>query len=105
MSDPLYDNLFHRAVDMQYKFHDFTAGANHPEVHVLQNEIHQLIGDIREHKDTKSLEYRINTIQHQLSQSQHVAQPFMQYGHSDYLHSNYEQMRHNILDFEKKQSF
>ena len=103
MSDPLYDDLYHQAVDMQYKFHDFTAGANDPEVHVLQNEIHNLIGDIRNQKDSQALDYRIKTIQQQLSQSQHAPHPYINYGHVDYLHSNYEQMRQNIQNFEKNQ--
>jgi len=103
--DALYNDLYHKAVDMQYKFHDFTEGVNDPHVHVLQNEIHQLIGDIRERKDPQTLEGRIRTIQQQLSEGQHIPHPYINYGHSDYLHSNYEHMRQNLRQFETGQHY
>jgi|SRR3989344_3266635 len=101
--DQLYNDLYKKAADLQYKFHGFTTGANDPHVHVLQNEIHQLIGDIRGRKDTQALETRIHNIEHQIDMGRHIPQPYMNYGHSDLLHNSYEEMRHNLLDFEKKQ--
>jgi hypothetical protein len=97
--DQMYNDLFKRAVNMQYKFHNFTAYGNHPDVHVLQNEIHQLIGDIRMHKNSQSLNTRIRTIEHQLNQGQHTPQPYMNYADTTYLRNNYEQMRQNVLKY------
>jgi hypothetical protein len=97
--DKLYDPLFHQAIDLQYKFHDYTAGANHPEAYALQNEIHQLVGDIHSRRDPGHIERRIATIQRQLKQAEHAPQPFIHYSHSDSMYKNYEQMRQGVRKF------
>lgn len=101
--DAMYNNLFKQAVNMQYKFNDFTAGTNHGDVHVLQNQIHNLITDVRMRKDPNALNSRIRNIEHQLSTGQHSQQPYMNYAHNTYLRNNYEHMRQNVVGWQPDQ--
>lgn len=96
MDDPQYKPLYQQAVNLQYKFHDFTVGISHPEVNTLRNEINQLVEDIEVKKNPHTIEDRIKTIQRQLIQSEHTGSPIMHYEHKDFLHDNYEQMRNNV---------
>ncbi len=98
--DPMYQPLYDHAMDLQYKFHDFSGGnENHPQSQVLQHEIHQLVQDIAVQRNPHTIEDRIKTIQRQLSEQRHTADPVMHYDHADYMHKSYEQMRQGMRKF------
>ena len=101
MQDPQYHSLFDAATQMQYKFHDFTAGeaAHHPEARELQNEIHQLVQDIATEKNPRSIEQRIKTIQHELESAKHSGSLPMSFMQHDVLHDHFEDMRNNVRKF------
>jgi hypothetical protein len=98
--DDQYANLHKQAVDLQYKFHDFTAGINHPDVQLLQNEIRHLTDEIGARKNPHTIEDRIKTIQRQLIQSEHSGSPIMHYERKDYLNANYDHMRQSLRGFQ-----
>ncbi len=102
MIDTQYHPLFDQAMDLQFKFHDFSAGqaSHHPEARVIQNEIHQLVQDITVMRNPHSLEERIKTIQNQLKQTQHTKDPFMNYEHHDFMYDNFEHMRGQLRKFD-----
>ena len=100
MADDQYHPLYQEAVNLQYKFHDFTAGSTHPEVRILQNEIHQLVEDIEVKKNPRTIEDRIKTIQRQLDQTQHQADPAIHFQNHSYMHDNFEQMRQQMQHFD-----
>ena len=89
----IYAPLREQAADLQNKFHDFNAGKlEHPQAHAIHHEIRQLVQDIDLKKDPKAIEHRIKAVQTQLKQSQHLAQPIMDYTHYDYMHENFGNM-------------
>ncbi len=100
MDDSHYQPIYDKAMDLQYKFHDFTAGVNHPESHLLGNEIRQLTEDIAVQRNPRSIEDRIKAIQLRLDQTQHTNAPIMHEDHHRELHTGYEQMKQAMKHFE-----
>ncbi len=100
MDDPRYKSMYDKAMNLQYKYHDFTTGTNHPEAHLLGNEIKQLNEDIAVQRNPRSIEDRIKAIQLRLDQSQHSTAPLMHEDHKRELHTGYEQMKQAMRKFE-----
>lgn len=100
MANDQYHPLYQQAVGLQYKFHDFTAGSTHPEIRMLQNEIHQLVEDIEVKKNPHTIEDKIKSIQHQLDQTQHQADSGLHSQNHSYMHDNLEHMRQQMRSFE-----
>ena len=85
MNDDQYNPFYKRAVDMQYKFHDYVGQAPYdPRADVLKHEIRQLVEDTEMKKNPRTLENRVKVIQRQIREAQHNETPMMNYGHLEF---------------------
>ena len=94
--DELYEPLHKKAVSLQYQFHDSINDPNHPMVHVLAGEIHQLTQDIESKRHPRSIEDRIKVIEHQLVQARAQGDEVLNYQHNEDLSHRYEFLRHDV---------
>ncbi|HTH71909.1 MAG TPA: hypothetical protein VL737_00920 [Candidatus Pristimantibacillus sp.] len=67
MIDPHYQSMYKQASILQNHFHDYTLATAHTgSATVLRNEIHNLTNDIASHKNPRTIDDRLRTIQTQL---------------------------------------
>ena len=100
MADDQYHALQQSVINLQYKFHDLTAGSQRPEVMTLQSEIHHLVDDIEQRKNPHTIEDRVKNVQNLLEQSQHAADPAIHQQNFSFLHSSFDQVRQSLHGFE-----
>jgi hypothetical protein len=107
--DSRYVPIYKQAAVLQHQFHDLSNGAAHnPQAMVLRNEIHHLTNDLATNKNPRTIDHRLQTIQHQLrlAQTLHPGmmgntggfnhQPLLNNHQSMTMHKNFEMMRKNI---------
>ncbi len=101
MQDPLYHPLFDDAVQMQYKFHDYSAGsASHNTMaRALQSEIHQLVQDIAVERSPRSIEDRLKRIEREFQVTAHQPEPIMKYEHHTELSKDAFRMQERVQRF------
>lgn len=98
--DPQYKPLYQAAQDLQYKVHDAIDDHNHPMANVMKQEMRTLMDDMEANKSPKTIENRMQTIQHQLLEIRSQQdKPVMSYDHSNHFHREFENMRQDLRKF------
>ncbi len=100
-NNPAYNPLFDNVMGLQYKYHDITGGqaAAHPVTKAIQNEIHQLVQDVSVERSPTTLAKRIDAIQKQLHESQNTISPVISFDHQSVLHSDFQNLKQDVINF------
>lgn len=103
-----YQPIYRQATAMQNKFHDYThMNAYDPAAKALQHQMHGLTNDIASNRNSSIIDNRIRSIQTQLRRTQMTnpggtnGSPVMSRSQTQFLHSNLEHMRQNVINTPK----
>lgn len=87
--------LHKRVRNLQFRYQDLVDLPDHPTARSVRAELQRLEDEVQEQKNPRSLEGRIQTIQHFLEQAQN-GEPIMDPRHSVALIDEFERMRREL---------
>ena len=107
--DTHYQTMYKQAASLQHNFHDYTHPvANDPMANVLRREIHGLTNDLAANKNPRTIENRLRTIETHIRNTQMMqpttggySNPVLNHNQSNFLHTNFAQMRQGIRQHPK----
>lgn len=91
-----YEDHWHKAVELRAQTHDLINDTAHPMARQLQHQTSQLVEDIELNRRPRSIEERIERIQHQLVEARAQGDEVLSMEHNNHLHQGYSQMRDGI---------
>lgn len=94
--DTRYEDHWHKAVALRAQTHDLVNDASHPMARQLQHQTSQLVEDIELNRRPRSIEERIERIQHQLVEARAQGDAVLHIDHNNHLHQSYGHMREAV---------
>lgn len=97
--DPRYHALHDQVHQLEFNIHDSIGDHEHPSARILKDEMRHLQDDLETHKNPRDLENRIKAIQHTLLEARNNYNSYMNVEHADHFYRTYEDMRRHVRDF------
>ena len=97
--DPQYKALHDQVHNLQFQVHDAIGDHSHPSAQLLNTEIVRLQDDLELHKHPRDIENRIKTIQHTLLEARNQPSSYMNFNHAEQFYHTYEDMRRHMRNF------
>jgi hypothetical protein len=91
-----YSDIRERAIDLEGMFRNMLDNKNHPTARVIWSEFTALIVDIRQLKNPRTIEQRVERIQHHLMSARDGSDVIMRIDESVHLHEHCERLRREL---------
>lgn len=82
--------------NLRFRIHDTIDEHDHPTARALENDVRDLISDLKTNHNPRNIEDRIKTIQNRLREAHHSPGSYMSVEDADQFHHIFEEMRMDL---------